>query len=288
MSKIAVIGGSGFYELDGIQITKSEIINTPFGYPSDELIFGTLKNKEVVFLPRHGKGHILNPSEVPYRANIWALKKVGVDRIISITACGSLKHNIKPTDFVIIDQFIDLTKNRKNTFFENGIVGHISMAQPICKQMAGYLYSYALSKKSTGIHWGGTYVNTEGPQFSTKAESKLYQSWGADVIGMTNATEAKLAREAEICYCSLGCVTDYDSWHPDFSAVTVDMIIAYLNKNVEVAKTILKDFILTLPNERTCICKDALKDSIITDPKIIPNLQRIHLSPLLKKYKKEK
>lgn len=286
MAKIGIIGGSGLYKIDGIKNIKEKEISTPFGKPSDKIVIGQLSGVEVAFLPRHGKGHKLNPSEINYRANIFAMKKIGVERIISLTACGSLKEELKPMDFVIPNQFVDRTNQaRKMTFLSGGIVGHVSFANPTCLNLSKILYETA---KGLGlnIHPRGTYINMEGPAFSTKAESNLYRSWGMDIIGMTNMSEAKLAREAEICYCSLAAVTDYDCWHPDFESVTVDMIIQHLNKNVENAKRIIKEVIGKISKERTCACKDALKFALITSKNIIPKKTKQDLKIIIGKYLK--
>lgn len=284
MAKIGIIGGSGLYKIEGIKKVKERQVSTPFGAPSDKIIIGELSGVEVAFLPRHGRGHKLIPSEINYRANIFAMKKIGVERIISLSACGSLKEIFKPMDFVLVDQFVDRTNQaRKMTFLSNGIAGHISFAYPVCQDLSQILYD---SAKNLGInvHKGGTYLNMEGPAFSTKAESNLYRSWGMDVIGMTNISEARLAREAEICYSSLAAVTDYDCWHESHESVSVDMIIEYLNKNVENAKKIIKSSIAKIPTKRTCLCKDALKYAIITSKDAISQKTKKDLGIILGKY----
>ena len=284
MSRIGIIGGSGLYQIEGISDIKKVTLETPFGKPSDKFIAGRLEGKEVVFLPRHGVGHRVSPSEINYRANIYAMKKLGVDRIISVSACGSLKEELKPLDFVAVDQFVDRTNHaRKMTFFDQGIVAHIVFAHPVCDELNAYLHKAGDTLNLT-VHRGGTYVNMEGPAFSTLAESKLYRSWGMDVIGMTNMPEAKLAREAEICYSTLAAVTDYDCWHPQHDAVTVDMVIQNLLKNIENAQKILLKVIRDLPEERTCSCKNALKNSIITNPKLIPPKVKKDLKIIIGKY----
>ncbi len=284
MSRIGIIGGSGLYQIEGISDIKKVTLETPFGKPSDKFIAGRLEGKEVVFLPRHGVGHRISPSEINYRANIYAMKKLGVDRIISVSACGSLKEELKPLDFVAVDQFVDRTNHaRKMTFFDQGIVAHIVFAHPVCDELNAYLHKAGDTLNLT-VHRGGTYVNMEGPAFSTLAESKLYRSWGMDVIGMTNMPEAKLAREAEICYSTLAAVTDYDCWHPQHDAVTVDMVIQNLLKNIENAQKILLKVIRDLPEERTCSCKNALKNSIITNPKLIPPKVKKDLKIIIGKY----
>lgn len=284
MGKIGIIGGSGLYQIEGISHVKKVLVQTPFGKPSDKFIVGRLAGKEVVFLPRHGIGHRILPTEINYRANIYAMKKLGVDRIISVTACGSLKEEMKPMDFVAVDQFVDRTNHaREMTFFGKGVVAHIVFAHPICDELSAYLHKAGEILKIT-VHRSGTYVNMEGPAFSTLAESKLYRSWGMDVIGMTNMPEAKLAREAEICYSTLAAVTDYDCWHPQHDSVTVEMVIQNLVKNVENAKKILFQVVKELPEERTCACKEALKNSIITSPKLIPKKIKEDLKPIIGKY----
>ncbi|TAN60105.1 S-methyl-5'-thioadenosine phosphorylase [bacterium] len=284
MAKIGIIGGSGLYDIEGIKNVKRVTVETPFGKPSDKYILGELMGREVVFLPRHAAGHRVSPSEINYRANIYGMKKLGVERIISLSACGSLKEEFKPLDFVIPDQFVDRTnQSRKMTFFEKGIVAHISFAEPVCGELAKIVYDAAISS-SVIVHRKGTYINMEGPAFSTKAESSLYRQWGMDIIGMTNMAEAKLAREAEICYCSLCAVTDYDCWYESEEAVTVEMVIANLNKNIQNAKTILKNLIPGLPEARACSCATALKDAIITDRKRIPKKIKEDLKIIIGKY----
>jgi 5'-methylthioadenosine phosphorylase len=288
MGRIGIIGGSGLYKMEGIKKVKEQEIDTPFGEPSDKLILGELDGQEVVFLPRHGVGHRISPTEVNYRANIYAMKKLDVERIISIAACGSLRDDFKPMDFVVVDQYVDRTNQaRKMTFFENGIVAHISFAHPVCPELATLLYDagYGISKDlRIKMHKGATYINMEGPAFSTLAESNLYRSWGMDIIGMTNMAEAKLAREAEICYATLACVTDYDCWHPEYEKITIEMVISNLHNNIENAKKILHALIKHLPHKRTCNCKDALKNSIITDPKLISARQKKDLDIIIGKY----
>ncbi|MFC1675263.1 S-methyl-5'-thioadenosine phosphorylase [Candidatus Omnitrophota bacterium] len=284
MSRTGIIGGSGLYKMEGISDIKEVSVKTPFGEPSDKLITGNLEGKEVVFLPRHGLGHRISPTAINYRANIWAMKKLGVERIISVTACGSLKQELKPMDFVVVDQFIDRTNSaRKMTFFDSGIVGHIMFAHPVCEELAEALFAAA---KSLGVeaHKGGTYINMEGPAFSTLAESKLYRSWGVDVVGMTNIAEARLAREAEICYSTLAAVTDYDCWHPQHQSVTIDMVISNLTKNIENAKRILCAVLKGLAAERKCSCGEALKHALITDRKSIPAKAKKDLDIIIGKY----
>lgn len=284
MERIGIIGGSGLYKFDGIDIKKEIAIVTPFGKPSDKFIVAEFAGKEIVFLPRHDKRHSINPTEINYRANIYGMKKLGVGRLISVTACGSLKGEYKPLDFVIPTQFVDRTNQaRKQTFFDKGVVAHISFAQPICEDLARMVYVCA-EKIGVTVHYGGTYVNIEGPQFSTLAESHLYRNMGMGIVGMTNMTEARLAREAEICYSTLAAVTDYDCWHESHETVTVGMIIANLHKNVENSKAIVKEIIKQMPAKRTCSCKDALKYAIATDKKFISKGTKTKLKVIAGKY----
>lgn len=284
MGRIGIIGGSGLYNIEGIQDVKEVCVTTPFGEPSDKLITGKLEGQEVVFLPRHGRGHRLSPSEINFRANIFAMKKLGVERIVSVTACGSLKEELKPLDFVVVDQFVDRTNQARHmTFFEKGIVAHIMFAHPICEELSKVVYE---TGKSLGLsmHRKGTYINMEGPAFSTFAESQLYRSWGMDVIGMTNLPEAKLAREAEICYATLACVTDYDCWQPQHESVAIDMVMQNLSKNVDNAKKILSLVVRNLLKERNCACGEALKYAIVTDKRLIPAKIKKDLDIIIGKY----
>ena len=284
MGRIGIIGGSGLYKLEELRGKRQITIKTPFGSPSDKFVVAQLNGKEVVFLPRHGRFHNVGPSRLNYRANIYAMKKLGVEWIISVTACGSLKKEIKPLDFVIPTQFVDRTNQaRKNTFFDEDIVTHVAFVQPICEDLANCLKEAA---KSTGVtvHYGGTYINMEGQQFSTLAESNLYRSWGMDIIGMTNMTEARLAREAEICYATLAAVTDYDCWYQSQESVSVDMILENLRKNVNNSKEIIKKVIDLIPQERTCPCKDALRYAIVTDRKAISKETKKKLNLIAGKY----
>ncbi|MBF0512274.1 MAG: S-methyl-5'-thioadenosine phosphorylase [Candidatus Omnitrophica bacterium] len=284
MSTVGIIGGSGLYQIEGIKKVKEVLVKTPFGAPSDKFITGELEGVPVVFLPRHGLGHRISPSEINYRANIYGMKKLGVEAILSVSACGSLKEEYKPMDFVIPDQFLDRThKGRIDTFFTEGIVAHVSFADPVSVELADILEKSA-KKLKIKTHRGGTYVNMEGPQFSTKAESHLYRSWGMAIIGMTNLTEAKLAREAEISYATLAAVTDYDCWHPSHDSVTVEMIINYLNKNVANAKAILKSAIVEVGKIKHFSASQALKFAIITDPAVIPAKKKKELGVLIGKY----
>lgn len=284
MAKIGIIGGSGLYDIEELQQKKWVTLKTPFGRPSDEYLLATLDKKEVVFLPRHGRGHRLLPSEINYRANIYGMKSLGVEKIISVTACGSLKEEITPLDFVIPDQFVDKTHQaRKSTFFGDGLAVHVGFAHPVCGSLAGILHTQ-VRQLGMNVHFGGVYLNMEGPQFSTLAESKLYRSWGFDVIGMTNMTEARLAREAEMCYVTLAAVTDYDCWHEQEESVTVDMILANLKENVKNSKKILLSVVSALPEEEPCSCQDALKHAMVTDLKLISRELKDKLGVLLKKY----
>lgn len=284
MGKIGIIGGSGVYDIEGISGIREIALTTPFGRPSDKIKTGRLEGRDVVFLPRHGKGHRINPSEINYRANIYALKKLGVDRIISVTACGSLRENFKPLDFVIPDQFVDRTNQARGmTFFEGGIVAHVSFAHPVCGDLAAVL-EQSCRKLNLCCHSPATYLNMEGPAFSTRAESNLYRSWGMDIIGMTNMSEAKLAREAEICYATLAAVTDFDCWYESKEEVTVEMVVRNLCKNVDNAKKVLRLAVKEMPEAAGCACHSALKDAIITDRKLIPAGLKKDLKPIIGKY----
>lgn len=284
MSKIGIIGGSGLYEIEGLKNARWVKVTTPFGEPSDEYMLAQLSGREVVFLPRHGRGHRIMPAELNYPANIYGMKKLGVEMIISLSAVGSFKEEIRPLDILIPDQYVDRTNQaRKTTFFGNGIVAHVSLAEPSCPVLAKVLYE---TGKSLGLrmHMGGTYLNMEGPAFSTKAESKLYRSWGMDVIGMTNMPEARCAREAEICYTTMAMVTDYDCWHQEAGTVDVQTIIRNLLKNVDNVKRVLKEAIPRLPLKRECACATALKDAIITRPELIPDGIKKKLDIIIGKY----
>ena len=281
-AQIGVIGGSGLYEMAELEDVEEVRVDTPFGDPSDRIVLGSLGGRRVAFLPRHGRGHRINPSGLPTRANIFALKLLGVQRIISVSAVGSLREEIKPLDMVVPDQIIDRTKGRPSTFFDKGIVVHIGFAEPFCPQLSDLLSDQA-ARLQVPVHEGGTYLAMEGPQFSTVAESNLYRSWGASIIGMTAAPEAKLAREAEMCYAVLASSTDYDVWHPDHDFVTVEMIISNLGKNVDNARKILKGAISGMP-EPTCSCQAALADAIVTAPDLVPASVKKELAPLIGKY----
>ncbi|HEY6401483.1 MAG TPA: S-methyl-5'-thioadenosine phosphorylase [Blastocatellia bacterium] len=283
-AQIGIIGGSGLYQMDGLTDVREIGVETPFGKPSDNFILGTLEGARVAFLARHGRGHRLMPSELPFRANIYAMKLLGVERIISASAVGSLQERHAPMDIVIPDQFFDRTRGRVSTFFSEGVVAHISFAHPVCESLGGVLADAGESARIK-IHRGGTYLCMEGPAFSTLAESRLYRSWGMDVIGMTNLQEAKLAREAEICYSTMALVTDYDCWHPDHDAVTVEMIIEYLNKNSANAQVIIRDAVRRLASTpRDCKCGGALRHAILTQPAVIPAETKKKLAAIIGKY----
>jgi len=281
--QIGIIGGSGLYDMAEVTDRSEVTLQTPFGDPSGPYVVGTLRGKRVAFLARHGAGHRLSPSELNFRANIFGMKMLGVEYILSASAVGSLKEGIKPLDIVIPEQFIDRTRGRISTFFGNGLVAHVGFAHPFCKTLSGVAHDSGLAAGAT-LHKGGTYVCMEGPQFSTLAESNLYRSWGASIIGMTNLQEAKLAREAEICYTTIALVTDYDCWHPDHDSVTVDMIIANLTQNAKTAQQIIAGAVDKLPYERTCECATALKFALITRPEVVPPKARKELAPLVAKY----
>ncbi len=282
-AEIGIIGGSGLYSMPGFTDVHEEQIETPFGAPSDSFVLGTLAGRKVAFLARHGRKHSILPGELNFRANIYGMKMLGVERILSVSAVGSLKEEHKPTDFVVPDQFVDRTRHRVDTFFGNGIVAHVGFGEPICPELRKSIVAACQTAGVVGKD-GGTYLCMEGPQFSTKAESELYRQWGMDVIGMTNLQEAKLAREAEICYSTIAMVTDYDCWHSGHDAVTVDSIIAVLNQNVENVPKVLKAAISALPTERACKCGNALKNAIMTAPANIPADTRRKLALILDKY----
>jgi 5'-methylthioadenosine phosphorylase len=281
--EIGIIGGSGLYEMAELTDREEKTLTTPFGDPSGPYLVGTLRNRRVAFLARHGVGHRLMPSELNYRANIFGFKLLGVERLFSASAVGSLKEKYRPLDILVPDQFFDRTKGRISTFFGRGLVVHVAFAHPVCPVLSA-VAADAVEAVGANVHRGGTYVNMEGPQFSTLAESKLYQSWGMDVIGMTNLQEAKLAREAEICYATLALVTDYDCWHPDHDSVTVDLIVTNLLQNAATAQKAIAEGVSRLAAERTCACKDALATAIITRPEHIPAHTKKELEPLIGKY----
>lgn len=276
-AEIGIIGGSGLYDIEGLRSVKAVTIKTPFGTPSDAIMLGELDGVRVAFLSRHGRGHRLNPSEINYRANIYALKSLGVRRVISVSAVGSMKETIKPGDVVIPDQFIDLTKRRVSTFFEGGIVAHVGFAEPVCVSLTTTLLASARSVGATA-HQGGTYLCIEGPQFSTRGESRLYRQWGVSVIGMTNLPEAKLAREAELCYATVALATDYDCWHETEEAVTVEAILATLHQNVALAKRLLRATMGSVLAASSCGCQQALQGTVITAPERMPAARRRQLA----------
>ncbi len=282
-AEIGIIGGSGLYSMPGFEAQEEANVDTPFGRPSDNYVLGTLAGRPVAFLARHGRGHRISPSELNFRANIYGMKSLGVERIISLSAVGSLKEEHRPLDFVIPDQFFDRTRGRASTFFGEGLVAHISFADPICPHLAQVV---AAACESVGVtaKRGGTYLCMEGPAFSTKAESNLYRSWGMDVIGMTNLQEAKLAREAELCYVTVAMVTDYDCWHEDHGAVTVAEILGNLVKNAENACKVVAEAVARMPKERACRCGQALAHAIITDRKLVPEATRAKLGLIVEKY----
>ena len=282
-AKIGVIGGSGLYDIEGLTDVKEVDIKTPFGSPSDAITIGQLGGVGIAFLPRHGRGHRILPTEVPVRANIYALKSLGVEHIIAVNACGSFKQEIKPGELLIPDQLIDRTRSRVNTFFGDGIVVHIPFADPFCPVLSRIVYQAAL-EAGAKVHQGGTYVAMEGPAFSTRAESRLYKSWGADIIGMTALPEAKLAREAEICYAIIACVTDYDSWQEASEPITIELILNTLRNNISTAREIIKLAVSRIPEKRECDCAAALKTAIVTAPELIPAEQKEKLDLLIGKY----
>ena len=283
-ASVGILGGTGLYEIDGIKNTREVRLRTPFGEPSGPYVIGTLEGRRVAFLARHGQGHRLLPAEVNYRANIFGFKKLGVERIISVNSVGSLREDIRPRDIVLADQFFDRTR-RPNTFFGEGIVAHVSFGQPVCPELVKVLYETAVGQ-GMRAHRGGTYISIDGPAFSSKAESLAYRSWGADVIGMTSATEARLCREAEICYATLSLATDYDVWHETEEPVTVELILQNLSHNIGNAKTVIKKALAALGGEsvRACDCGSSLRNTIVTDPARIPAATRRKLGILVDRY----
>jgi 5'-methylthioadenosine phosphorylase len=283
-AEIGIVGGSGLYEMDGFTDVVDVTVDTPFGAPSDTFKVGTLEGRRVAFLPRHARGHRLLPSEINFRANVFALKRLGVERILSVSAVGSLKEQYAPLHMVVPDQFVDRTFRRPSTFFGRGLVAHVAFAHPFCDEMRPVLASACRAAGAT-VHDGGAYVCIEGPQFSTRAESELYRSWGMDVIGMTNVQEARLAREAEICYVTLAMVTDYDCWHPGHDSVTAEQIIKVLVQNAETAKKVLREALRATPRERlACACKDALRSALVTAPDLVPDALKRELEPIIGRY----
>jgi len=282
-ARIGVIGGSGLYRMPELASSTPVKVDTPFGSPSDDFRKGLLKGVPVVFLARHGEGHRILPSEINFRANIYGFKALGVERLLSVSAVGSLREEIAPLDVVVPDQFIDRTRNRISTFFGDGVVAHVSFADPVCGEMSRTMAESA-RRAGAKVHEGGTYLCMEGPAFSTRSESHLYRSWGASVIGMTNLQEAKLAREAEICYATLAMATDYDCWHEDEEPVTVETVVARLSQNARTALLTLAGAVERLPRERTCPCANALRNAILTEPARIPEETRRKLGPILERY----
>ena len=280
---IGIIGGSGLYDMAELSDREERRVETPFGPPSSPFVTGTLRGKRVAFLARHGAGHRLLPTELNFRANIYGFKVLGVEYLLSASAVGSLKQQYKPLDLVIPDQFFDRTRGRVSTFFGQGLVAHVGFAHPFCAPLSTIAFESA-TKAGATVHQGGTYVCMEGPQFSTLAESKLYRSWGMDIIGMTNLQEAKLAREAEICYATIALVTDYDCWHPEHDQVTVEMIVGNLTQNAKMAQQVIASAVERLPFERTCECATALKYALITRPEAVPEEARRNLAPIVGKY----
>jgi 5'-methylthioadenosine phosphorylase len=280
---IGIIGGSGLYAMKGLTKTREIRVKTPFGEPSDAIVLGTLEGKRVAFLARHGRGHRILPSEINYRANVYGMKLLGVDRIISVSAVGSLKEDLRPGEFLVADQFFDRTKNRISTFFGEGIVAHLAFAHPTCGQLSGVLAD-ACVHEAVMVHRRGTYVCIEGPQFSTLAEAEVHRQLGFEVIGMTNVTEAKLAREAEICYGTLAMITDFDCWHPEHESVTTTQIMATLSQNAENAQKVLRTAVRELPAARACKCGSALQHSLVTDMKLVPKATKKKLAAIIGKY----
>lgn len=285
-AQIGIIGGSGLYEMEGFEGAREVAVSTPFGAPSDALVIGTLEGRSVAFLPRHGRGHRILPGELNYRANLFALKSVGVERILSVSAVGSLKEKYAPLQMVIPDQLVDRTTQRASTFFGRGLVAHVAFARPFCSSWSGVLAA-ACAEAGADHHVGGTYICIEGPEFSTRAESELYRAWGMDIIGMTNLQEARLAREAEICFSTLAMVTDYDCWHPDHDAVTAEYVISNLGKNAATAKAVLRAALRRLPeNPRNCECAEALRYALVTAADLVPKTVKEELAPIIGKYMK--
>ncbi len=280
---VGVMGGSGLYQMEGLEDVQAIALKTPFGDPSDSFVVGRLQGVKVVFLPRHGRGHRIQPSSVNFRANIYGMKMLGVQWIIGVSAVGSMKDSIRPGDMVIPSQFIDLTKGRPNTFFSDGIVGHISFADPVCPVLGQILFE-AREEDGTIVHKDGTYLCIEGPQFSTRAESRLYRTWGVDIIGMTNLPEAKLAREAEICYATIAFVTDYDCWYEEGGDVSVKEILRILAQSTKRAKSVIRHALKQLPEKRECLCATALKHAFVTGKKHIPEKTKRDLEPIIGKY----
>jgi 5'-methylthioadenosine phosphorylase len=283
---IGIIGGSGLYQMEGFDDVREVKVTTPFGAPSDDLVVGTLEGKSVAFLPRHARGHRIFPHELNYQANVFAMKRLGVQWILSVSAVGSLKPEYEPLHMVIPDQLVDRTLQRRSTFFGRGLVAHVAFANPFCPNLSKAMAA-ACQEEGATHHEGGTYVCIEGPQFSTRAESELYRSWGMDVIGMTNLQEARLAREAEICYATLAMITDYDCWHPEHDSVTAEQIIGNLGRNAETAKAVLRSAVRGLPMARDCECESALKYALVTAPELVPEKIMRELEPIVGRYMKQ-
>jgi 5'-methylthioadenosine phosphorylase len=280
---IAVIGGSGLYSMPGLEDIQERVIETPFGDPSAPIVIGNLEGQTVAFLARHGIGHHLSPTEINYRANIYALKTLGVERIVGISACGSLREDFSPGDIVVPDQLFDFTKERERSFFTGGLVAHVSIAEPFCSDLSESVFQ-AVQSTSNVVHMGGSYITIEGPRFSTRAESNTYRAWGMSIIGMTTSPEAFLAREAEICYATISHVTDYDVWHISEKPVTVELVIEILNRNTEIAQQAIKTLVRNLNSQRDCNCPNAMADAFITDQTVIPAETRKKLHLLVQKY----
>jgi 5'-methylthioadenosine phosphorylase len=282
-ASVGIIGGSGLYDIEGLEDLEEVHLSTPFGQPSDAFLAGALDGMPVVFLSRHGRGHRVPPSAINFRANIWGLKSLGVTRVVSVSAVGSMREELVPGDFVVVDQFFDRTRHRADTFFDADVVAHVLLADPLCPGLRGELVS-AASELGLRVHDGGTYLNMEGPQFSTRAESRVYRSWGMDVIGMTNLQEAKLAREAELCYATVAMVTDYDCWHESEEDVTIEAILAVMHKNIDHARRLIRSVVPRLGPSDGCACQEALRHAIITAPDRIPPAARDRLGLLIDKY----
>ncbi len=282
-AEIGIIGGSGLYSMAGLKDTREIRVKTPFGEPSEAIVLGTLEGKRVAFLARHGRGHRILPSEINFRANICAMKQLGVERVVSVSAVGSLQEDLRPGEFLVVDQFVDRTKSRVSTFFGGGLVAHVTFDKPTCAQVSAVLAD-ASTQSGVKVHPRGTYVCIEGPQFSTLAEAHVHRQLRFEVIGMTNVTEAKLAREAELCYASIAMITDYDCWHPEHESVTGAQIIATLNQNADNAQNVLREAVRTMPKERNCKCGAALRHALITDLKLVPPATKKRLAPIIGKY----
>ena len=283
IAEIGIIGGSGLYSMAGLKDTREIRVKTPFGEPSDTIVLGTLEGKRVAFLARHGRGHRILPSEINFRANICAMKQLGVERVVSVSAVGSLQEDLRPGEFLVVDQFVDRTKSRVSTFFGGGLVAHVTFDKPTCAQVSAVLAD-ASTHCGVKVHPRGTYVCIEGPQFSTLAEAHVHRQLRFEVVGMTNVTEAKLAREAELCYASIAMITDYDCWHPEHESVTGAQIIATLNQNAENAQNVLREAVRAMPKERSCKCGAALRHALITDLKLVPSATKKRLAPIIGKY----